>query len=175
MLLTPFRKNEKVVSLVDLPDVPAGTAGKIKMANGISWHRYWVFFENGVEVGQIDGSLLSRPKNVKAMLENLEGLRQEKLAQKEKTKEQQEVLLDQLLNPPPEPEIEEPKEEAPEEEAASSEPVAAEEVSEKESAEDNSAPAVESAPTPEVSQGNALVDVPADLLQRSAEARTRLQ
>ena len=45
---------------MDLPGVPAGTQGKIKVINGFQWRRHWVFFENGVDVGQLDGDDLVR-------------------------------------------------------------------------------------------------------------------
>lgn len=44
-----FKRNSKVVAVTDLPDVPAGTAGKVTIVCGISWIRYHVLFENGVE------------------------------------------------------------------------------------------------------------------------------
>lgn len=60
---TPFRKNEVVKATLDLPGVPEGTTGKIKVINGFSWTRYWVFFENGVELGQLDTDELVRPQH----------------------------------------------------------------------------------------------------------------
>lgn len=59
----PFRKNETVVATEDLPGVPEGTIGKVKLINGFDWVRYWVFFENGVDHGSIDGSVLVRPQH----------------------------------------------------------------------------------------------------------------
>lgn len=59
----PFRRNETVLATETLPGVPVGTLGKIKMINGFSWVRYWVFFDNGVEMGSIDGSQLVRPEH----------------------------------------------------------------------------------------------------------------
>jgi len=58
---TPFKKNEVVKSTMTLPGVPEGTEGKVKVINGFSWKRYWVFFENGVEMGQLDEDELVRP------------------------------------------------------------------------------------------------------------------
>jgi len=57
----PFTKNEIVSATVDLPGVPSGTKGKVKVINGFDWQRYWVFFDNGVELGQLDGEELVRP------------------------------------------------------------------------------------------------------------------
>ncbi len=58
---TPFKKNEIVKATLDLPGVPEGTVGKIKVINGFSWTRYWVFFDNGVDLGQLDTNDLVRP------------------------------------------------------------------------------------------------------------------
>lgn len=60
---TPFKKNDVVKATLDLPGVPQGTVGKIKVINGFTWTRYWVFFENGVEVGQLDTDELVRPQH----------------------------------------------------------------------------------------------------------------
>lgn len=48
-------RGDKVASTVDLPGVPAGTDGKIILANGFNWLRYRVLFVNGVEMGDLDG------------------------------------------------------------------------------------------------------------------------
>jgi len=60
---TPFKKNDVVKATTDLPGVPQGTLGKIKVINGFAWTRYWVFFENGVDVGQLDTNELVRPQH----------------------------------------------------------------------------------------------------------------
>lgn len=57
----PFRRNEVVSATLDLPGVPEGTKGKVKMVNGFEWRRYWVFFDNGVELGSLDSNDLVRP------------------------------------------------------------------------------------------------------------------
>lgn len=59
----PFKANEKVRAVADLPNVPEGMRGKVQVANGIRWRRYWVRFENGVSLGQIDHSKLVRAKD----------------------------------------------------------------------------------------------------------------
>ena len=56
-----FSRNERVVAAYDLPGVPERTGGKVKMVNGFEWQRYWVFFDNGVQLGSLDGSALLRP------------------------------------------------------------------------------------------------------------------
>ena len=45
---------DRVRSTVDLPDVPAGTEGKVILANGFNWQRYRVLFANGAEAGDLD-------------------------------------------------------------------------------------------------------------------------
>lgn len=59
----PFRRQEQVLATEDLPGVPAGTPGRIKLINGFSWLRFWVFFDNGVELGSIDETQLVRPQH----------------------------------------------------------------------------------------------------------------
>lgn len=60
---TPFEKNEVVQATMDLPNVPEGTKGKVKVINGFTWVRYWVFFDNGAEVGSLDANELVRPQH----------------------------------------------------------------------------------------------------------------
>lgn len=50
----PLTKGTKVRAARDLEGVPEGTAGKIKLINGMTWLRYWVQFDNGVWLGSID-------------------------------------------------------------------------------------------------------------------------
>jgi hypothetical protein len=50
-----FRRRQKVVAAVDLPGVPAGTFGKVWYAAGVTWVRYHVQFDNGVELANVDG------------------------------------------------------------------------------------------------------------------------
>jgi len=42
-----LKPGQKVVTIVDLPGVPAGTTGKVTLANGFNWRRYSVLFANG--------------------------------------------------------------------------------------------------------------------------------
>jgi len=60
---TPFKRNDVVKATLDLPGVPEGTKGKIKVINGFTWRRYWVFFDNGIELGQLDADDLVRPQH----------------------------------------------------------------------------------------------------------------
>lgn len=66
---TEFRRNEKVKALEDLPGVPQGTEGRVLLVSGFAWTRYHVAFDNGLDIGQVDGSKLSRPKEYEAALE----------------------------------------------------------------------------------------------------------
>jgi hypothetical protein len=50
-----FRRRQKVVAVADLPGVPAGTFGKVWFVSGVTWIRYHVDFENGVELANVDG------------------------------------------------------------------------------------------------------------------------
>jgi hypothetical protein len=55
-----FKRRQKVVAAVDLIGVPTGTAGRVRVVNGLRWIRYWVHFENGAEVGQLsNGDLMA--------------------------------------------------------------------------------------------------------------------
>ena len=62
----PFRKGEKVVATVPLPGVPEGTKGKVKLVNGLSWTRYWVFFENGGWEVELGGKRITPPGTAEA-------------------------------------------------------------------------------------------------------------
>ena len=49
-----LRMHDKVVAKVELPGVPAGTKGKVILADGFNWLRYRVLFDNGAELGDLD-------------------------------------------------------------------------------------------------------------------------
>jgi hypothetical protein len=68
----PFKKNDVVKATMDLPGVPQGTVGKIKVINGFAWTRYWVFFENGIDLGQLDTNELVRPEHWEHFFEQKE-------------------------------------------------------------------------------------------------------
>jgi hypothetical protein len=58
-----FRSRDRVVAAVDLPGVPAGTPGRVVVPPvGFTWVRYRVRFENGVELGSLDGKYLEPAK-----------------------------------------------------------------------------------------------------------------
>jgi hypothetical protein len=55
-----LRRKDRVRAATDLRGVPAGTPGKVIVANGIDWVRYWVRFDNGAEVGSLHRDKLVR-------------------------------------------------------------------------------------------------------------------
>jgi hypothetical protein len=70
--LDGFRRNEWVKNLDDLPGVPAGTKGRVYLVEGFTWTRYRVLFDNGVDIGSLDGAVLARPRDLAAALERRE-------------------------------------------------------------------------------------------------------
>jgi hypothetical protein len=58
-----FRRGDTVKTLDPLPGVPEGTRGRVYLVDGFAWTRYRVLFENGVDVGSLDGTALARPKD----------------------------------------------------------------------------------------------------------------
>ena len=49
-----YKRGTKVRLVDDLPGYPAGSRGKIAVANGMTWKRYWVRFPDGSSVGHVD-------------------------------------------------------------------------------------------------------------------------
>lgn len=45
---------DRVELKVDVAGMPAGTRGKVILANGFNWQRYRVLFTTGAEVGDLD-------------------------------------------------------------------------------------------------------------------------
>ena len=58
-----FKRGEKVMNLDPFPGVPQGTRGRVYLVDGFAWTRYRVLFDNGVDVGSIDGTALARPRD----------------------------------------------------------------------------------------------------------------
>ena len=54
-----FREKQRVQAAHDLDGVPEGTNGKVLMVTGLSWIRYRVRFDNGVEMSLLDGEHLA--------------------------------------------------------------------------------------------------------------------
>lgn len=70
---TPFRKGEKVVATRDLEEIPGGTTGKIQLQNGLGkWYRYWVMFDGGRQMGQVDHNDLVRPGQLQQWIDRKE-------------------------------------------------------------------------------------------------------
>jgi hypothetical protein len=67
-----FKRNERVKNLDDLPRVPAGTRGRVYLVEGFTWTRYRVLFDNGVDIGSLDGAVLARPRDFALGLERRE-------------------------------------------------------------------------------------------------------
>jgi hypothetical protein len=63
-----FRRGETVKTLDALPGVPQGTKGRVYLVDGFAWTRYRVLFDNGVDVGSLDGAALARPRDYEAAL-----------------------------------------------------------------------------------------------------------
>jgi len=49
-----LRMGDEVRVIVDVDGAPAGTRGRVILANGFQWQRYWVRFANGAEVSDLD-------------------------------------------------------------------------------------------------------------------------
>ena len=153
-----FSRNERVVAAYDLPGVPERTGGKIKMVNGFEWQRYWVFFDNGVQLGSLDGSALLRPHHWERWRSEREKVMAEMKARMEAAVAEQEALLELAENP----EAAAPAAELP---ASDSE------------AEANDASADEASTTGSAASGEAaalLKKLPDHLVERSRLARARL-
>jgi len=65
MVDTEFSRKERVVAAQDRPGVPEGTPGVVVMVTGLSWIRYRVRFDNGVELNMLDGRYLSSAQKKK--------------------------------------------------------------------------------------------------------------
>lgn len=59
-LTETLQRKEKVKAAIDLRGVPEGTRGRVMVTNGLTWIRYWVQFDNGVEMGSIHRDNLVR-------------------------------------------------------------------------------------------------------------------
>ncbi len=59
----PLKIRDRVVATRPLRGVPEGTGGRVKVANGLTWDRYWVQFDNGLWIGSVSGSDLVREQD----------------------------------------------------------------------------------------------------------------
>ena len=57
---TMLKPQERVTLTRDIRNVPEGTHGKIKVAQGLTWARYWVQFDNGQWIGSVSAADLVR-------------------------------------------------------------------------------------------------------------------
>lgn len=62
---TEFRRKDRVEAAQEVAGVPEGTPGTVVMVTGLSWIRYRVQFDNGMERSLVDGRYL-RPASRKA-------------------------------------------------------------------------------------------------------------
>ena len=49
-----LRIGDRVRTTVDVHGAPAGSEGRVLLANGFQWQRYRVLFDNGAEIGDLD-------------------------------------------------------------------------------------------------------------------------
>ncbi len=56
---TVLKTGTRVRATVDMKGVPLGTEGKVIHVQGLSWIRYWVWFDNGIRLGTIDRAKLA--------------------------------------------------------------------------------------------------------------------
>jgi len=59
----PLKRGQKVRLIDDIPGHKAGSEGKVALANGVTWLRYWVRFIDGSSVGHIDHGALVKAKD----------------------------------------------------------------------------------------------------------------
>ncbi len=58
-----LKRGEKIRLVDDIPSHSQGSTGKIAVANGITWKRYWVRFQDGSSVGHVNHHSLVRLKD----------------------------------------------------------------------------------------------------------------
>ncbi len=63
-----LKRGERVRLVAELPGVPQGAEGKVAMANGFTWNRYWVRLVDGRVVGHIDHGDLVRTRDYERYL-----------------------------------------------------------------------------------------------------------
>ena len=63
-----LKRGARVRLVSGLPGVPQGTEGKVAMANGFTWNRYWVRLVDGRVVGHIDHRDLVHTKDYERYL-----------------------------------------------------------------------------------------------------------
>ena len=63
-----YKRGTKVRLVDDLEGYPAGSQGKIAVANGMTWKRYWVRFPDGSALGHVDHHKLVNAKHYEEFL-----------------------------------------------------------------------------------------------------------
>jgi len=63
-----FKRGTKIRLVDDVAGYEAGTSGKIALANGVTWKRYWVRMSNGSAVGHISHSSVVKAKDYDTFL-----------------------------------------------------------------------------------------------------------
>lgn len=56
-------RGTKVKLVEEVAGYPAGSKGKVALANGFTWKRYWVRFEDGKLIGHIDHNSLIKHRD----------------------------------------------------------------------------------------------------------------
>lgn len=67
-----LRRKDRVRAAVALRGVPEGTKGRVMVANGFTWPRYWVSFDNGVDMGSLGRDKLVPDAEWKSFLKERE-------------------------------------------------------------------------------------------------------
>lgn len=63
-----FRRGAKVRLVDPAGGYPAGSKGRIAVANGMTWRRYWVRMHDGAAIGHVDHASLVRAGDYEAFL-----------------------------------------------------------------------------------------------------------
>lgn len=63
-----FVRGTHVRLVEDIPGYTSGSSGKIAVANGLAWTRYWVRFDDGKAIGHIDHKSLVRQRDYEEFL-----------------------------------------------------------------------------------------------------------
>jgi len=74
-----LRRRDRVRAAVALRGVPEGTKGRVMVANGFTWPRYWVSFDNGVDMGSLGRDKLVPDAEWKSFLKEREAAAQRAL------------------------------------------------------------------------------------------------
>ena len=74
MAETKFKKGTRVVATDTLRGVPEGTPGNVRIAVGLTWLRYRVTFDNGVDIGSVGHNRLVEERSWPEFKSNRERL-----------------------------------------------------------------------------------------------------